>query len=176
MVRHTHSTVKLPEAEGGSERHLEEGTTDEREKNSRHQVCFSCRHIVITTVIYKHHSISIQDKNKYSSAVSWAQEVVNRKIQATMISTIFWNHNIKRAWSAIGHTVWNLVKFLYLIMDSHGIDTFQFACPVLCLIIWDVWYQNMHTQTYIHVNQCLELTSCPLWFQASYSRKLIIIH
>lgn len=31
MVRHTHSTGKLPEAVGDSECHLEEGTIDERE-------------------------------------------------------------------------------------------------------------------------------------------------
>lgn len=40
MVRHTHSTVKLPEAEGGSERHLEEGTTDEREKQQASSMFF----------------------------------------------------------------------------------------------------------------------------------------
>lgn len=35
MVRHTHSTGKLPEAVGGSERHLEVGTTDEREREKQ---------------------------------------------------------------------------------------------------------------------------------------------
>lgn len=34
---------------------------------------------------------------------------------------------------------------LYLIINPHGVDTLQFACPVLRLLIWDVW--KHHTQS-----------------------------
>lgn len=32
-------------------------------------------------------------------------------------------------------------------MDSHSVDALQFASPILCLIIWDIWYKNMHAAT-----------------------------
>lgn len=54
--RHTHSTGRPQMAVGDSEHHPGEGTRDERErdraKNSRHQGCFSCRHVVITTTVF----------------------------------------------------------------------------------------------------------------------------
>ncbi len=64
----------------------------------------------------------------------------------------------------------------YLIINSHGIDAFQLPCPVQCLIIWDVWYQNMHTtnkhtrEPVFEVNILLSLISSIIFPDA------IIIH
>lgn len=87
-MENTHSTEKLREAVGGSERHSGVDTTEERGKNNMHQVCFSCYKYGSDTI-----PLAIKVKSTYSNTASLAQEATSGNIQTRLSAS---NQNIRR--------------------------------------------------------------------------------